>query len=143
MTVTDVERARKVFGGNYFAQWVGCDIDEVGPGYARCSLQVRPEHFNALGRVMGGAIYTLADFAYAVASNFDRDVYVTQNSNFRFLYGARGGRLTAEAREIRSGKTGCLFEIEVRDEEGTLVAQASFGGHLVKKRKENQWDGFC
>ena len=141
--MTDLERARQVFAGNYFAQWIGCDIDAVAPGYARCSMELRPEHDNALGRVMGGAIYTLADFAYAVASNFDRDVYVTQNSNIRFLYGARGGTLMAEAREVRSGKTSCLFEIEIRDEEGNLVAHVTAGGHLVKKRKENQWDGFC
>ncbi len=136
MTMTDVERARKVFAGNYFAQWIGCDIDAVAPGYARCSMELRPEHNNALGRVMGGAVYTLADFAYAVASNFDRDVFVTSSSDIRFLRAATGTRLVAEAREVRSGRRSCLFEVEIRDDRGELVALAEVAGSLLMKRKD-------
>lgn len=134
--MTDVERARQVFAGNYFAQWIGCDIDDVAPGYARCSMALRPEHNNALGRVMGGAIYTLADFAYAVASNFDRDVFVTGSSHIRFLRAATGTRLVAEARELRSGRRSCLYEVEIRDDAGELVALAQVGGSFLMKRKD-------
>lgn len=138
MPVTDLERARKIFGGNHFPQWIGCEIDAVAPGYARCSLALRPEHDNALGRVMGGAVYTLADYAYAVASNFDRDVYVTAGSDIRFLRPAVTERLTAEAREIRCGRSSCLFEVEVKDAAGTLVALVTVSGALAMKRKGSQ-----
>lgn len=136
--MSDLERARKVFEGNHFPQWIGCEIDAVAPGYARCSLALRPEHDNALGRVMGGAVYTLADYAFAVASNFDRDVFVTAGSDIRFLRPARTERLVAEAREIRSGRRSCLFEVEVKDADGETVALVTVSGMLAMKRKGSQ-----
>lgn len=133
--MTDLERARKVFGTvGYAMELTGCVIEEVAPGFARCSLKIEDKHRNGLGHVMGGAIYTLADMAYAVASNFDRDVFVTSSSNIYFLKSADTGTLTATAREIRSGRQTCLFEVEIRDDAGDEVARATVGGTLIKHR---------
>lgn len=136
--MTDLERAKKVFSGERFAVGrVGCVIEEVRPGWARCSLPLEDDHLNSLGRAMGGAVYTLADFAYAVASNFDRDVYVTTSSEIHFLAPATGGKLIAEARQIRCGRRTCLFEITVTDEAGTSVAFVTASGMTVQKRKDS------
>lgn len=133
--MTDLERARKVFGTvGYAMELTGCVIEEVAPGFARCSLKIEDKHRNGLGHVMGGAIYTLADMAYAVASNFDRDVFVTSSSHIYFLKSADTGTLTATAREIRSGRQTCLFEVEIRDDLGDEVAHATVGGTLIKRR---------
>ncbi len=133
--MTDLERARKVFGTvGYAMELTGCVIEEVAPGFARCTLKIEDKHRNGLGAVMGGAIYTLADMAYAVASNFDRDVFVTSSSHIYFLKSARTGTLTATAREVRSGRQTCLFEVEIRDDAGDEIAHASIGGTLVKRR---------
>ncbi len=133
--MTDLERARKVFGTvGYAMELTGCVIEEVAPGFARCSLKIEDKHRNGLGHVMGGAIYTLADMAYAVASNFDRDVFVTSSSNIYFLKSADTGTLTATAREVRSGRQTCLFEVEICDDAGDEVAHATIGGTLIKRR---------
>jgi len=136
--MTDLERAREVFADNPYAlELTGCTLEDVGPGFARCALKIEPKHLNSLGKVMGGAIYTLADMAYAVASNFDRDVFVTSAGTLYFLKAAEGGTLTATARELRAGRRTCTFAIEVRDDANDLVAHGSFSGALVQERKKS------
>ena len=49
-------------------QGYNVEIEEVDDGYAKCSLEIQPHHLNAANTVMGGAIFTLADFAFAVAT---------------------------------------------------------------------------
>ena len=135
--MTELERARRVFQKNTFAtEAAGCVIDAVGLGFARCSMALTPRHRNALGAPMGGAVFTLADFAFGVASNFDRDVFVTTGAESRFLAAAKGDRLTAEAREVRCGRRTCLFEVNVTDEEGTLTAYFTIEGRLTRVRRK-------
>ena len=136
--MTDLERARAVFGKDSFAAETGCVIETAEVGHARCSLTVEPRHRNAMGAPMGGAIFTLADFAYAVASNFDRDVYVSTSANVHFLAAARGTKLTAEASEIRCGQRTCLYRVTVTDELGTQVACMTIAGMLVRKRRPKE-----
>lgn len=131
--MTDLERARKVFASVHYAmELTGCVIEEVASGYARCSLKIEDKHRNGSRNVMGGAIYTLADMAYAVASNFDRGNFVTSSSHIYFLKSAHTGTLTATAREVRSGRQTCLFEVEIRDDSGDEIAHATIGGTLVQ-----------
>lgn len=136
--MTDLERARAVFGRDNFAAETGCVIEVAEAGYSRCSLALETRHRNALGAPMGGAIFTLADFAYAVASNFDRDVYVSTSADVHFLSSARGSVLRAEAREIRCGRRTCLFGITVTDELGTQVAYMTIAGMLVQMRRRKE-----
>ena len=132
--MTDLERARRVFLKTPFTSLVGCGIDAVRPGYARCSLPLRPEHNNSLGSPMGGVIFTLADFAFAVASNFDRDVFVSTSADVHFVSAPGGGMLYAEAREIRSGRRTCLFSVEVTDGNGKKAAYMTIAGRLLRER---------
>lgn len=53
----------------FVSEGLGAVIDEASYGYARCSMEIEPRHCNALGIPMGGTIFTLADFAFAVACN--------------------------------------------------------------------------
>ena len=136
--MTDLERARRVFGKTPFTSLVGCEIDAVGEGYARCSLALAPEHMNALGKPMGGVVFTLADYAFGVASNFDRDVYVSASADIHFTAPARGERLIAEAREIRSDDRTCLFDVRVTDELGTLAALVTIAGVVAGTREKSK-----
>lgn len=133
----DLERARSVFSKNTFAaEEVGCRIDEVGDGWAVCSLAIEPRHRNALGAPMGGAVFTLADYAFGVASNFDRDIFVSSAADVHFLAPARGSKLIAEAREIRSGRRTCLFSVTVTDEIGTKAAYLTVTGVKIADREK-------
>ena len=137
--MTDLERARKVFGGDIFAsQTTGCTVEEVSDGYARCSLTLEPKHMNSLGIPMGGAVFTLADYTYAVASNFDRDVYISTAANVHFMRPARGTVLYAEAKQVRCGRRTCLFSVEISDDLGTQVAYMTFSGVKTMERKKKQ-----
>ena len=65
----NIEAIRKFFNKDKFATDMGAEIDWVKDGCAGCSLTIADGHKNAGGSVQGGAIFTLADFAFAVAAN--------------------------------------------------------------------------
>jgi len=67
----NIDEVRKMFQNDRFATENYAVIDEIGNGYAKCSMQINDRHRNAMGTVMGGASFTLADFAFAVASNHE------------------------------------------------------------------------
>ena len=116
----------------YVSQGLGAVIEEASYGFARCSMDIQPRHCNALGIPMGGVVFTLADFAFAVASNQDGREVVTQASQITFLTPARGKRLTAAARQVKDGRKTCFFEITVTDDLGTEVAFVTVNGYVVK-----------
>ena len=128
-----IEELTKRFQGDRFAAQAGVEIREAEPGRALCAMPLRPCHMNANNTPMGGAIFTLADFAYAVASNgFTDKIIVSQQVAITFLAPARGTELLAEAKCLKSGRTTCLYEVDVRDELGTYVAHATVNGFTVK-----------
>lgn len=116
----------------YVSQGLGAVIEEASYGFARCSMDIQPRHCNALGIPMGGVMFTLADFAFAVAANQDGREVVTQASQITFLTPARGKRLTAAARQVKDGRKTCFFEITVTDDLGTEVAFVTVNGYVVK-----------
>jgi uncharacterized domain 1 len=120
--------AKKIFTADRFAtEAAGIIIEEARDNYARCILDPGPVHFNAGGVVMGGAIFTLADFTFAVAAN-TRSLEegtpntVTLSVQMQFLSPAKGDRLTAEAVCKKSGRTICSFEVTVTDSSGEIIA---------------------
>ena len=128
-----IEELRARFQRDRFAaELTGADIREAEPGRAVCALSLRPVHLNANGAPMGGAVFTLADFAFAVAANgFAERITVSQHVSVTFLAPAKGQELRAEARCVKAGRTPCLYEVEVRDEAGTFVAQAMVNGFTI------------
>ena len=92
-----LDEVRKLFKKDRFATESGAVIDEIGERYAKCSLKLSDSHRNALGAVMGGAIFTLADFAFAVAANWQDPGVVSLSSNIAYLGTAKGEKLTARA----------------------------------------------
>ena len=82
---------------------------------------------------MGGAVFTLADFAFAVAANaFEETVTVSQHVSITFLAPAKGKRLFAQARCRKAGRTTCLYEVDVTDELGGFVAHAVVNGFSIR-----------
>lgn len=129
--MTRLEEAQKYFEGDRFATENGAVITELGEDYAICQMALTARHRNALGNVMGGAVYTLADFAFAVASNFGRKPTVSTTSQITYLRAAKGNTLTAKAQMVREGRTNVYYEISVTDETGALVARVTASGQIV------------
>ena len=68
--MTDLQKEREYFSGDRYATENGAVIEEISETYAVCSLSLEQRHTNVPGNVMGGAVFMLADFAFAAASNF-------------------------------------------------------------------------
>ena len=105
------------------AQQLGIALDAIQPGAAVCLMAVRDDMVNGHGTCHGGIIFTLADSAFAYACNAYNRVTVALGAEIAFIAPARSGEmLTATARErSRAGRTG-VYDVEVRNGEGTLVA---------------------
>ena len=126
-----LEEIRKLFEADRFATENGAVIDEVGDHTATCSLTLTRSHRNAMGAVMGGAYFMLADFAFAVAANHASMDCVSLRSDISFLGAAKGERLIAKAVCIKSGKTTSCYRIDVTDELGNLAATVTTTGYHV------------
>lgn len=119
-----LDQIREKFSHDRFAtEACGCRVDEARAGHAVCSLDITPAHINEKGVPMGGAIFTLADFAIAVASNVGRVPTFSVSCNIEFLSVARGTRLIATADADRFGHTLGFYAAVVVDELGTPVAR--------------------
>ena len=129
--MTKLEEARAFFAGDRFATENGAVIDEIGEHYAICSMEITPHHLNAAGRVMGGAVFMLADFAFAVASNFGHPADVTTTSQITFLRPSQGKMLYAKSQEVRRGRTAVYYETSVTDDTGALIARVTASGQVL------------
>lgn len=126
-----LEEIRRVFEKDQFATSNGIEVIAADTNYAKCRMNVRESHKNARGAVMGGAIYTLADFAFAVASNPEHPATVTLDSSITFLNSTTGKTLFGTARCEKDGKRICCFNIEITDDENVLVAVVRSTGMRV------------
>ncbi len=125
--MTPEDRARRsaeaMWTGDAASKWVGMVLEEVGPGYARMSCAVRPEHLNGHQICHGGVIFSLADSAFAFACNSHNLVSVAQHNSISYLSpGQPGETLVAEAREVsKQGKNG-ITDVVVTGGDGRQVA---------------------
>ncbi len=128
----NIDELREKFKSDRFAtDCLGAVIDSVSEGAAVVSAEITEKTQNAEGGVMGGAIFTLADFAFAVANYASNEKAVSLSSSMTFLTRAKGSRLIAKATAIRRGKKVNCYRVDVSDELGTLVATANFNGFIV------------
>ena len=123
----------ELFQNDRFATENGAVIEEVDDHYAKCSLMLEDRHRNAMGAVMGGVYFTLADFALAVASNWQKMGYVSLNSEITYLTATRGNQLIAEAFCVKNGRTTGYYRIDVKDELGNLSAAVTATTFCVVK----------
>jgi acyl-CoA thioesterase len=133
-----LEEIRARFRDDRFAtEAAGAEIALAEPGRAVCTMALRPIHLNAAGTPQGGAVFTLADFAFAVAANGFADfITISLQHDITFLKPAKGKLLSAEARCVRAGRTVCFYVVEVSDELGTQVAHMTVNGFVTRQRIE-------
>lgn len=127
-----LEEVRLLFREDRFATENGAVIDEIGDHSAVCSLSITDSHRNAMGAVMGGTYFMLADFAFAVAANWEQMGCVSLRSDISFLGAARGEKLIAKATCVKNGRTTACYRVDVVDELDNLVAVVTTTGYYVK-----------
>ena len=134
----DLEAVRNFFKGDKYATEVtGLVIEEAQKGHSMISLMPTSRHLNAVGGLMGAVYYTMADFAFAVAENCERDsdtITLTQTAQINFLRPWRGGRVTCTADIVKDGKAVCLYEIKVFDRENKELALIIVNGFKTARK---------
>lgn len=130
--MTSLEKAIEMFSKDKYAtEATKIQIDEVGENYSKVSLTIDDCHKNALGHVMGGVMFTLADFAFAIATNLEGTKTVTLTSQISYLSIPKGERLIAETRLIKDGSRNCFYEIIITDEtERQIAVVSTTGAHI-------------
>ena len=128
-----LEEVRKIFEGDRFATENGAVIEEIGDHSATCSLILTDSHRNAMGAVMGGTYFMLADFAFAVAANRETMGCVSLHSDISFLGAAKGKKLIAKAVCVKDGRSTACYRVDVTDDLGNLAATVTTTGYHVEK----------
>jgi len=127
-TFQTLEEARSFFIKDRFATLNDMTLEALTDDGAVCAMAVTERHMNAEGHLMGGAILALADFTFAVASNNAYRPTVAQQVSLNFLSASKGTRLTAAASCVKDGRTSCVYLVNITDDLGKHVAQATFTG---------------
>ncbi|MDE6501369.1 MAG: PaaI family thioesterase [Ruminococcus sp.] len=124
----ELERVREMFRNDRYATETGAVIEEIGDHYAKVSLVINEHHRNAVGGIMGGVYFTLADFAFAVASNWKKAGTVSINSDISFIGVPKTNKIIAETQLVKNGRSTCCYNVSVTDEIGTPVSAVKIVG---------------
>jgi len=125
----DREKIHAFLQADRFAQTAGIVVDSVQEDLVRCSMELRELHRNAGGSVQGGAIFTLADTAFAIHCNLAMlqgapvGLTVGQSCSISYLRSTKGTRLIAESRCLTAGRTVSVYRVSVTDDLGKPVAE--------------------
>lgn len=111
------------FSKDKFAAELGIKLIQSDLGFAVLQLIIRDTHKNSHGTVHGGVIFSLADCAFAVASNSYKVPSVAINTSMSYLKPAISGKLTAIAKEFSNTPSTGVYTVEVTDEENNLIAK--------------------
>lgn len=119
-----LKQLEDVFENDQFATVAaGCRIVSGVQGCAVCEMELGAIHRNAQGNIMGGAIFTLADFALAIACNIGEEPTVSVDSSISFMRATNGSKLTATARCDKPGRHLGFYTVLVQDDLGKQIAK--------------------
>ena len=105
-----------------FAKYIGIERFLCSEGYHTARLRVEERHLNGLGVAQGGVVFTLADYAFAIASNTDERTSTGLQTAISFISPAQpGDTLIACVREISRRKTISIYEVEIRNEQSKAL----------------------
>ena len=137
----NISRIEEFAAKDQFAKTTGALIESISETEVVCTLDVQDRHINAGGTVQGGAVFTLADFAFALACNADDlsagnpAISISQSSSIIFFRPAQGERLTARTACLQKGRKISVYRITVTDNSGLSVAEMTGTAYRVTRRK--------
>lgn len=124
---------KKYFKNDRFAEFIGIELVDVARGYAKTKLTIRQEHLNGLNIGHGGAVFTLADLAFAAACNSYGTIAMAINIHISFIKAVKlGTTLIAEAKEVSLNPKLGIYAVTVTDETGDIIA--TFEGLAYRKK---------
>lgn len=129
-----MEHMKRLFEKDRFANHVGIELIDVAEGSARAKLEIKDRHLNAVGIVHGAAIFSLADLAFAMASNSHGNVAVAVNVSISYMKATSSGTLFAEAEEVSRNPKLATYTIRITNEAEDLIGLFQ-GMVYIKKEK--------
>ncbi|MDR2943605.1 MAG: PaaI family thioesterase [Methanosarcinales archaeon] len=135
----DVNQIKAFFENDKFAEMTGIVIEEITDNEVVCSLNIEKKHSNSVGTVQGGAVFTLADFTFAIACNSEdlkngsSSISVAQSCNISFFKPAKGDKLISKAICLQKGKRISVYRMEITDNLGTNVAEMTANAYRIEK----------
>ena len=125
----DMNSLKDFFLKDRFAVLAGAELMEIREGYAKARMKVTEYHLNGGDVCQGGALFTLADLAFAAAVNSHLTLTFSTSSQITFIRPVASGYVYAEAVEIVNHKRMPFAEVRITDEEGQLVAVFTSSGY--------------
>jgi acyl-CoA thioesterase len=113
---------QEFFKRDRYAAFSGIELLSAEPGRAKTKMEIRDMHLNAGNTVQGGAIFTLADLAFAAAANAYGNLAVSVETSIRYFKSVESGVLFAEAKILHLHKKLATFEVRVVNESDELIA---------------------
>ncbi|WP_419643994.1 PaaI family thioesterase [Victivallis vadensis] len=132
MTIEEIKE--KLNRDDRFCRYNEMRIDVIRPGYAEAVMEITENKLNGLGIAQGGAIFTLADLAFAGASNAVGFRTVAFTSNISFIRPGTGRRLRAVATEVSRGRRTGVYSVQVFNDDGKVVAHGTTTGFISEEK---------
>ena len=117
-----IKKLEQILLNDRFAAYNDIHLVSIGIGEAVAEMTVSEKHLNGVDIIQGGALFTLADFAFAAASNSHGRIAVATQANISFFKAVASGKLTAHAKELNAGKTLSYYSVDIVNEEGSKIA---------------------
>ena len=113
---------KEYFKQDRYATLSEIELVDVGLGWAKARMEVKDIHLNSYKVVQGGAIFTLADLAFAAAVNSYGNLALGVQTSISFFKSISTGTLFAEAKVINLHRKLAYFHVDVTDDNGDLIA---------------------
>jgi len=113
----------KMLSKDAFSQWMGLEVEGIGPGWCRLKFVVKPDMLNGFGIIHGGVVFAACDSAFAFACNSHGRIAVALDVSITFTKSAAAGEtLYVAATELHLGHKTSVYDIRTTNESGALVA---------------------
>ncbi len=130
-----LQKERERAAGNPFISHNHIQLAAITENGPEAYVDLVPESHNFSGGVHGGLLFALSDYCAAVTARMDGRRYVTQTADVHFIRGVKEGRITGHGRVLHRGRSGCLTDVRITDEDGRLLFKASVFMYCISERQ--------
>lgn len=124
-----IEKLKTLVNESPFWSHMGMKLVDIAPGYARMEMEIDPQkHYNPFGSVHGGVNAALVDSATYWAGYYHQPEdagFTTLDVSVTDLAMAKEGKLTVHATAIKEGRSVCLCEAVIKDQNDRVVAHGT------------------
>ena len=135
--MVDKERFLELMGVDNYAVLAGMEVVKADPGYAEVKLPITQKVLNGHGNLHGGALFTLADYAGAVASNMHGRATMAVNGSISFMRAVQSGYVLARATTVKTGRRINFITVEIVDDQDRPIASFQGGAMAVERKDGN------